>query len=200
MSDPAQPTRDEIERLRRTVEAMQRRLEDVEAVLAALAPPPSPQVKPRDEPPHVLPRAARADDAAPWQRRAESSAPHAHVGSEAPTRIAGPVPPPIPPFIPRAGPTCPAAMPPLPVAAPRPTPARAGPSRSIENVIGQNWASWVGAIVLFLGIVFFLKYAWDQGWIRPSPAMRVAAAVASGAALAAAGEWLYWRRVRGLAG
>src|SRR5688572_20394097 len=41
---------------------------------------------------------------------------------------------------------------------PRTTPD--GPS--LESLIGKNWTSWVGAIVVVLGVLFFLKYAWDQ--------------------------------------
>src|SRR5438132_11164643 len=32
---------------------------------------------------------------------------------------------------------------------------------TLESTIGKNWASWVGAILLVLGVFFFLNYAWD---------------------------------------
>jgi uncharacterized membrane protein len=37
--------------------------------------------------------------------------------------------------------------------------------RTLEAMIGRNWTSWVGAIVVVLGVFFFLKYAWEQGWL-----------------------------------
>jgi uncharacterized membrane protein len=70
---------------------------------------------------------------------------------------------------------------------------------ALESMIGRNWTSWVGAIVVVLGVLFFLKYAWDQGWLTMSPAMRVASAIGAGLAFGVAGEWLYRRAMRGLA-
>ena len=45
---------------------------------------------------------------------------------------------------------------------------------------------WVGAIVLVLGVAFFLKYAFDNEWITES--MRVALGVLAGAGLIVAGQ------------
>ena len=45
---------------------------------------------------------------------------------------------------------------------------------------------WVGAVVLVLGVAFFLKYAFDNEWITES--MRVAIGVLGGAVLIAAGQ------------
>ena len=116
--------------------------------------------------------------------------PYAPVAGAAAAPGPGPEPPPLPFIAARSVPSARLARDVAPV----------GPKRSLETLIGQNWASWVGAVVLFLGVVFFLKYAWDQGWIRPSPAARVAAAVTCGVMLGGAGEWLYQRRrMRGLA-
>jgi uncharacterized membrane protein len=64
----------------------------------------------------------------------------------------------------------------------------------MEAVIGKNWASWVGAIVVVLGVFFFLKYAWDQGWLVLSPAARVWTAIFAGVCAASVGLWLSkWR-------
>jgi uncharacterized membrane protein len=88
-------------------------------------------------------------------------------------------------------------------AAQRPVrPARPGlglPS-NLEQSIGKNWASWIGALLLVLGVTFFLKYAWDQGWVHPTPTMRLAAAVGLGVAVGAVGEWLYRKKMAALAG
>jgi uncharacterized membrane protein len=94
-----------------------------------------------------------------------------------------------------------------PAAAPPPSPSLALPKRakgelsidSLETLIGKNWASWLGGAVLLLGVCFFLKYAWDQGWIRPTPAQRVMLAVALGVAISATGEWMYRKKFRAFA-
>ena len=53
-------------------------------------------------------------------------------------------------------------------------------STSLEDAIGGRLMLWVGAIVLVLGVAFFLKYAFDNEWITES--MRVALGVLAGAA------------------
>lgn len=78
-----------------------------------------------------------------------------------------------------------------------PLPAR--PQRSLESTIGENWAGWIGAIVFVLGVLFFLKYAWDQGWIRPTPTMRIVAAIVTGLVISGIGERMHRTGVRVLA-
>jgi uncharacterized membrane protein len=112
--------------------------------------------------------------------------------------VASPVPAPVqwPPAALRvpASPPPPSPLPPpLPATTPRPSaPAIAAPAapRTLETMIGRNWTSWVGGIVVVLGVVFFLKYAWDQGWLMLSPLARVMTAVGAGVALGIAGEWV----------
>lgn len=36
-----------------------------------------------------------------------------------------------------------------------------------EENVGKRWITWVGVIVLFLGAAFFVKYAFEQGWLEP---------------------------------
>ncbi len=67
--------------------------------------------------------------------------------------------------------------------------------RDLEATIGLNWTGWVGAIVFVLGVLFFLKFAWDQGWIRPTPTMRIVAAIITGVIISGVGEWLHRRKV-----
>ncbi len=74
--------------------------------------------------------------------------------------------------------------PPPPIPLPPPLPARpiqawresvnspAGnkdtpPPRSAEVTLGQRWFLGIGVFVLLLAIGFFLKYAFDEQWIRP---------------------------------
>lgn len=66
-----------------------------------------------------------------------------------------------------------------------------------EFAIGRTWLNRLGAIILFLGIAFFVKYSFDQGWI--SPAMRVIAAGAVGLALIGAGQLCLRRAMRPVA-
>jgi hypothetical protein len=71
--------------------------------------------------------------------------------------------------------------------APPPLPSRH--QKSLEQVLGQNVALWIGAAVLLLGVLFFLQYAWNEGWISPSPTTRYWIAMGLGAVLLAVGEW-----------
>ena len=60
--------------------------------------------------------------------------------------------------------------------------------RRLEGALGGTWLSRVGALAVTIGIGFFLKYAFDNGWIQP--AGRIALGVATGVALLLAGERL----------
>ena len=57
---------------------------------------------------------------------------------------------------------------------------------SLEERIGGRWFAKIGIVVLVLGISFFLKYAFDNGWIGPTG--RVILGVIAGLALLAWGE------------
>ena len=82
--------------------------------------------------------------------------------------------------LPPSGPPRPPASPPLqatPLSQPRPASAppsfapptfdqpKAKPRLSIEMRIGGNWFQRIGVVAVILGILFFLKYAYDQKWI-----------------------------------
>jgi uncharacterized membrane protein len=56
----------------------------------------------------------------------------------------------------------------------------------LEEAIGGRLMLWVGAIVLVLGVAFFLKYAFDNEWINET--MRVALGIAAGLGLIVAGQ------------
>jgi uncharacterized membrane protein len=173
----------EMERLRQSIEAMERRLTLLEK---------------RIGPHEALPE--RAEHAVEHQALPVAAASAVSPWTDHPPRLADQLLPSRlrPPPLPKA-PTVERESHPPPEG-PRPARPQRKPGRSIEAVIGQNWASWIGAIVLFLGIVFFLRYAWDRGWIRPAPEVRVAAAVAAGFVLAGLGEWGHRRHLRSLAG
>ena len=62
------------------------------------------------------------------------------------------------------------------------------PSRSVEALLGGRALGIAGAVVLVIAAGLFLKFAWDQGWFRPSPAVRVALGLATGLAMVVVGE------------
>src|SRR6266850_759357 len=60
--------------------------------------------------------------------------------------------------------------------------------QNLEQRLGGTWLNRVGALVLTLGIAFFLKYAFDNHWIQP--AGRVALGLVAGVAMLLVGERL----------
>jgi uncharacterized membrane protein len=83
------------------------------------------------------------------------------------------------------------AAPAEPVAAESPSPSvlpAPGPAAGVgqwEGRLGGTWLSRVGALLLLLGVGFFLKHAFDQDWIGPGG--RVLAGLAAGIAMMAGG-------------
>jgi uncharacterized membrane protein len=57
---------------------------------------------------------------------------------------------------------------------------------SLEVTIGAKWFNWVGVILVIVGVMFFLGYAYDNNWI--GPAGRIAIAALGGAAALVSGE------------
>ncbi|MHB1261451.1 MAG: DUF2339 domain-containing protein [Thermoplasmatota archaeon] len=80
---------------------------------------------------------------------------------------------------------------PSPVAAARPGPARE--PRSLESMLGANWLARAGILLLGLGVVFFLRLAYDKGWV-PIPG-RYAIGAIGGLALWVLGDALRGRRL-----
>jgi uncharacterized membrane protein len=88
-------------------------------------------------------------------------------------------PPPLPAFL----------QPPPPAPKPSPTPKppekQALPPVNWESILGVKLFAWIGGLALFLGVVFFVKYAFENNWI--TPAMRIVAGAITGIALVAVG-------------
>ena len=62
-----------------------------------------------------------------------------------------------------------------------------GLSRDWEQTLGRNWLSIAGAIILMLGIGFFLKLSFDNNWINDTA--RIILGIVSGVALVGVGEF-----------
>lgn len=166
-------------RLQREVEQLRARLSSLEAAIAAGS--------------AHAPAAAPVATPPPAQDTAPST------DAETPAEVP-PLPPPPLPATQAAGSQRPAETPAWPdpddwpsPAEPVPTPAAARATAAaddepatLEEVIGARLMLWVGAVVLVLGVAFFLKYAFDNEWITES--MRVALGVAAGLTLVAAGD------------
>lgn len=89
--------------------------------------------------------------------------------------------------------------------APSPDPWSAVPAApakklNLEWIIGTKGLAAAGALAVVIGVIFFLKYAVDQGWIAHLPPLvRCLFGVAFGGALVGAGEAAR-RRINSLAG
>ena len=69
----------------------------------------------------------------------------------------------------------------------------------LERAVGLRWAGWIGAVVLMIGAVLGVKYAYDRGWLGGVPdALRTVMIAMAGVALIGLGEFIY-RRVHRLA-
>lgn len=102
-------------------------------------------------------------------------------------------PPPVEYHVPAPAPP-PVARPPPPPPAPAPRAPR--PEVSVEKLLGQRWAPRVGALLVFLAVVFFLGVAIQRGWIGPLGQLGLAAL--AGVALLAGGAVLTSKRGYGV--
>jgi uncharacterized membrane protein len=94
------------------------------------------------------------------------------VSREDAERRAMPTPPP-PPML---------QIPPRPnVAAPKFAQASQRSSESLEGTIGKLWLNRIGIVAILIGVAYFLKYAFDSGWIGPGG--RVAIGLIAGIAV-----------------
>jgi uncharacterized membrane protein len=56
----------------------------------------------------------------------------------------------------------------------------------LEERAGKRWMTWAGALVLFLSVAFFVKYAFDNQWLGPTG--RVVLGIMAGIAMLVAGD------------
>ena len=117
------------------------------------------------EPETSPPKVAVASEWEPWVEVAEKSPKAA-------------VPPPIPPQLP------PTFIPTEPQPA-RKVSAAPRPAINLEQFMGAKLFAWIGGLALFLGVVFFVKYAFERNLIPP--AVRTAIGFITGAGLLVGG-------------
>jgi uncharacterized membrane protein len=99
------------------------------------------------------------------------------------------IPPPLPDFLKRP--------PPIPEPASAQGPSvitEPAPSFDWESVVGVKLFAWIGGLAFFLGVVFFVKYAFENNLI--TPLMRVVSGAVVGAALIVIGALTGARRYR----
>jgi len=77
---------------------------------------------------------------------------------------------------------------------PVPDVPRADPIVDLEQWVGARGLLLVGVVALLMAAAFFLKYAFDRGWIAPW--LRIVAAIGSGILVAVLGERLAGRGLR----
>ncbi|WP_075088117.1 DUF2339 domain-containing protein [Verrucomicrobium spinosum] len=99
-------------------------------------------------------------------------------------------PPPLPAAttpapIPASEPATPVMPPPMPLPAAARKPVQEKPAFTLEQFMGVKLFAWLGGLALFLGIVFFVKYAFEQNLIPPS--VRVAIGLVFGIGLTVGG-------------
>jgi uncharacterized membrane protein len=104
------------------------------------------------------------------QRRLTSLEARSETRAAQPSQPTRAIPPPLPDFLKR-----PATPPPPKVPESPPV------SINWESVLGVKLFAWIGGLALFLGVVFFVKYAFENNWI--TPLMRVLAGALAGTAL-----------------
>lgn len=78
---------------------------------------------------------------------------------------------------------------------------RAGTSPSaqrltFEQLVGTRWYAAAGALALIVGLALFAKLAYDQGWLRVSPATRCVLVAVVGVLLVGGGEFVRRRVTR----
>ncbi|HEU4413519.1 MAG TPA: DUF2339 domain-containing protein, partial [Candidatus Angelobacter sp.] len=78
------------------------------------------------------------------------------------------------------------ALPPMPAIPPRPVAGapnytQTQQSSDLEGTIGKLWLNRIGIVAILFGVAYFLKYAFDSGWIGPGG--RVAIGLIAGIAV-----------------
>lgn len=210
--DEDPPSRESIEQLTARLALLERALSQNSERLSAIegylrgATPPRPPATPA--PPHTPPAALPTPPAAPVTPRASPAAPDSPDGRAAapppPGQGAGaPTPPPGPEPAPSSGrpfgrggnfSVFGARDSRQPAGAGQQPRGAAPAGRDLESVIGGRAFAWVGILAFAFGAAFFLKLAFESGYV--SPGVRVLAGAVVGLALLGTGELLRGRGLR----
>jgi len=114
-----------------------------------------------EEAPPTLPAAVAEEKAAAPVPEAVAPPEEKPPVPAAPGRGYGVTPPPVPR-------PAPAAATPRPTPPPPPLSERLGiPWEKLEEIIGKQWLTWVGVLVLFVAAGLFLQHAFRMKWIGP---------------------------------
>ncbi len=129
--------------------------------------------------------------------RVETARPEVPHAAEPATPAATPPPAAIPAPAPArpvaAPPPMPGAMPaPIPRAVPSAAPRRGSDWKDIEKKLGQRWLIWVGALLILVGLGFFVRQAFEKA----GPIARVTAGVGLSLVLLVAGDRFLRRKWR----
>jgi len=197
--------REALNDLRQAFQSLLRRLADLEREPRAAPPPVQPPAQSTAAPAPVAPGTAQTE---PSLATAFHAGQPQWIETPVPMPPSQAVPPPLPPVIapaptwaesaaPAAAefqrPPQAASEPPTDPLLPRPAPLLPVPQFNWEQFLGVKGLAWVAGFALFLGVVFFLKYSFDQGWV--TPAMRTVMGFLTGTGLILGGAWLQRKKL-----
>src|SRR5438445_6349054 len=80
----------------------------------------------------------------------------------------------------------PPPMPHIPLAAPKFAQTAHRSSQDLEGTIGKLWLNRIGIVAILIGVAYFLKYAFDSGWL--SAGSRVVIGLVAGIGIVAWSE------------
>lgn len=175
--------------------SMERRLEALEIAIGRLVPAGS-----ADPQAYVTPELGEPDavDVSGAEEPGSTRSPADSPGSEsslASQLVKSFTPPTAPPTAPPAAPpiapphTLPARRPGLHVRAPSERDS-ARDGAELERLIGGRWYALGGALVVIVGIALFVRFAWQQGWVKEIPGgVRCLIAALLGVGLLGVAEW-----------
>ena len=162
---------------RQQLQALQQRLAHLEGELRlSQGGPVIPQPRPAETSVKVPAAETLEEDppASAWELEPEQVLEAAAREIETPEPMVLTVPPPLPVA------EAPAVIAQRPVVA-----AKAKEVFSLEKFMGVKLFAWLGGLAMFFGVIFFVKYAFENNWIPP--AVRVAIGFVAGAGLLAGG-------------
>ncbi len=84
---------------------------------------------------------------------------------------------------------------PQPPFAPAKAPGGDNSWAQFEKTVGTKWVAYAGGVLLFFAAAFFVKFAFDSGWLRLGPQARIAGGMIFSLALVVAGDMAIRRKM-----